>query len=103
MSNLLLWDFDGVIIDSIDECLLTSYNAYLQYQGISNGFIETLEDIPKYYREEFYRARKYVRPAGEFFVLYKAVSDNIKIDSYGIFRKLLENNSGVITDFQKLF
>ena len=99
----LLWDFDGVIIDSIDECLLTSYNAYLQYQGIYNEFIETLEDIPKYYREEFYRTRKYVRPAGEFFALYKAASDNIKIESYGIFRKLLEDNSEDIAEFQRLF
>src|SRR3989304_782079 len=98
MGNLLLWDFDGVIVDSIDECLLTSYNAYLQYQRISNGFIEKLEDIPKYNREEFYRTRKYVRPAGEFFVLYRAISDNIKIESYVIFRKLLEDNSKDIAE-----
>jgi phosphoglycolate phosphatase-like HAD superfamily hydrolase len=99
----LLWDFDGVIIDSIDECLLTSYNAYLQYQGIYNEFIETLEDIPKYYREEFYRTRKYVRPAGEYFILHKAISSNIKIDSYLRFKELLISNAGAVADFQELF
>lgn len=103
IENLLLWDFDGVIIDSIDECLITSYNAYLQYQGLSNEFIYRLDDIPKDIRGEFYRNRKYVRPAAEYFILHKAVSDGIKIDSYSKFNELLQEHHNAVIDFHNFF
>lgn len=103
VHSFLLWDFDGVIIDSIDECLLTSYNAFLRYQKLSKKLIKALNDIPELYRKEFYRIRKYVRPAGEYFILHKAISSNIKINSYLRFKELLIDNAGAVTDFQELF
>lgn len=103
IKNLLLWDFDGVIIDSIDECLLTSYNAFLKYQNLSGEFIWVLNDILISYRKEFYRTRKYVRLAGEYYILHKAITNNISIDSYSTFKKLLRDNAEAVADFQNLF
>lgn len=103
IKNLLLWDFDGVIIDSIDECLITSYNAYLQYQGLSNGFIYRLDDIPIDIRGEFYRNRKYVRPAGEYYIIYRAASLGVKIDNYLKFEELLKENADSVAKFHNNF
>lgn len=103
MNNLLLWDFDGVIIDSVDECLITSYNAYLQYIGAWNHLICKLDDIPMHHREDFYKTRKYVRPAGEYYILHKAIFDGLKIDTYVEFKALLEANYDAVFNFQDIF
>ena len=102
-KNLLLWDFDGVIIDSIDECLITSYNAYLQYHALSDGFIYRLDDIPIDIRKEFYRNRKYVRPAGEYYLICKAASSGVKIDNYLKFEELLKENADNASKFHNYF
>lgn len=66
-------DFDGVICDSIDECMLTSYNSF------NDTNIINICEIPTQYKKYFYEYRFYVRPAKEYFLLCKAYSDNIDL------------------------
>jgi phosphoglycolate phosphatase-like HAD superfamily hydrolase len=89
MKRALLWDFDGVICDSLDECLLTSYNAFLQYKKGKSGFIRDLGDIPEGIRDFYYHARQYVRRPGEYLILYEALEAEKRLDDYIQFRKLL--------------
>ncbi len=63
MENLLLWDFDGVVVDSLNECLLTSYNAFVSYKDKGEGLALDIKDVPKIYSEGFFSMRKHVRRA----------------------------------------
>lgn len=103
MHSLLLWDFDGVVVDSVDECLLTSYNAFLKHQKIAREFIKNKEDIPISHRKEFYRTRHYVRQAGGYFTLIKAIYMNKKVKNNDIFRRLFREDAGDVRDYEKEF
>jgi len=103
MNRALLWDFDGVICDSLDECLLTSYNAFLQYKKGKRGFIRNLADIPEGIRDYYYRTRRYVRRPGEYLILYKALEAGERLDDYFDFRKVLSVNIGDIQAYEQVF
>lgn len=60
------FDFDGVLCDSLDESLLTSYNAYFK------GEVKSVAEIDPAMRDFFYTHRYLVRPAGEYYVLFHA-------------------------------
>ena len=77
MKKLILWDFDGVIADSIDECLITSYNAYINDAKNNNNFIRNVSDVPLERQAFFYKNRKYVRPPGEYFIIHYAFDNHI--------------------------
>ena len=79
-------DFDGVICDSIDECMLVSYNSFNDTNFIN------INDIPSHFRSYFYKYRYHVRPPKEYFLLCKAFIDNIdlSISKFEEFRKLYE-------------
>ena len=63
---ILALDFDGVICNSIDECLITSYNAFYKME------INNISDIPDDIKSFFYTYRYYVRPAREYYLIHKA-------------------------------
>ncbi len=71
----MIWllDFDGVIVDSRDECALATWNA-----GASVDF-RTLTSLPKGWLEWFRGVRRFVRPAGEYGVLYDAWTSGDRI------------------------
>lgn len=60
MTNLFIFDFDGVLVHSLDEVALTSFNAL-------NGTLKTsLDVLPPGYLEIFRRNRFHVQPAADF-------------------------------------
>lgn len=61
--NLLCLDFDGVICNSMYECMLVAYNAYFDKHSVS------IEMLPEDYREFFRMHRYLVRDPGEYFIL----------------------------------
>ncbi len=67
-GKVLALDFDGVICDSLDECLLTAYNAYQKERGVLS-FLDSVNDIDMKLRNAFQRWRYLVRPAGEYGLL----------------------------------
>lgn len=57
---MIIFDFDGVLIDSLDEVAITAYNA-------STGkTAETFVELPPNYLSLFRKNRFHVRPAGDF-------------------------------------
>lgn len=103
MNRALLWDFDGVICDSLDECLLTSYNAFLQYKEKKRGFISNLADIPEGIRNFYYHTRRYVRRPGEYYTLHEAFEAGERLDDYVQFRKLLSEHTQSIQSYEQNF
>ena len=72
------FDFDGVICDSTDECLVTSSNAWSQLNN--DGKFRTL--LSEFSTEEiqyFTSVRSRVIQAGEFFVIHQARKEGIEI------------------------
>ena len=59
---MILFDFDGVLIDSLDEVAITSYNAALEEN------LTELKQLPGNYLQLFRANRHHVQPAGDFLV-----------------------------------
>ena len=95
-NTIYILDFDGVICDSIDECMLISYNSF------NDTNIININDIPCHFRTYFYEYRYHVRPAKEYFLLCKAYTDNINlsISNFLEFRKLYEYE---MNNFENIF
>tara|TARA_B100000787_G_scaffold168051_1_gene156064 strand:+ start:1634 stop:2383 length:750 start_codon:yes stop_codon:yes gene_type:complete len=91
-KKICVFDVDGIIVDSTDECLVIAWNAYQEYSGKSN-LIKSISDAEPYFSKKFRLTRNYVRAMGEYLVVFE--SQYNKIDSQNDFeRKLskLENN-----------
>ena len=90
-KKLFVFDFDGVVCDSTDECMVTSWNAWQRW-NCKNNFRETLEEFTDREQQEFRPLRYYVRGAGEYYVLRRLLSE-MKIQriknyqDFEIFRK----------------
>jgi len=65
---MLFLDFDGVIIDSIEECYMVSRETYYGYSKFN--FDESS------YKDLFYKYRGLVKPASEYYCLHKAIEEN---------------------------
>ncbi len=62
-ARLLCLDFDGVLCNSMDECMLVAFNAWF---GSHHAHAEELPDA---YREVFRHHRYLVRDPGEYYLL----------------------------------
>ena len=67
--RLIVLDFDGVIVDSIEECYRVSKDVYYGYNRFPFDEVN--------YKKLFYRFRGFVGPAYEYFVLHKILEENI--------------------------
>ncbi|MQY62797.1 MAG: hypothetical protein GH143_00570, partial [Calditrichaeota bacterium] len=68
MKPVITLDFDGVICDSLEECLVTAYNAYHRLEG-SDHWANSTADIRPEVADSFRRLRHYARNAQEFWVI----------------------------------
>ena len=95
-DTIYILDFDGVLCDSIDECMLISYNSF------NDTNIIKISDISLNFRTYFYENRYHVRPAKEYFLLCKAYNDNISlsISKFLEYKKLYEYE---MKNFEKIF
>lgn len=59
MNEIFLFDFDGVLLDTVDEVAVTAYNT------ATESFISSLEDAPEGYGELFRINRCRIQHAGE--------------------------------------
>lgn len=103
MKNLLCLDFDGVICNSINECLLVTYNCYFKIIGDSNNQAEEIAGIPIEIRERFYNNRYLVRPAKDYFLLMKLVLEGNSLIEEEYFNNNLVGMDGYLDEFEKLF
>ncbi len=105
MKKILCLDFDGVICDSLDETLLTTYNAYQAYKNPAGEppMATRLEEVPRE-MAEFFRAYRYlVRPAGEYWLLMDALSSNYHQLDQEEFQKRTVIHSETIAAFEPVF
>src|SRR6476646_7911630 len=65
MAEVIALDFDGVICDGLDECLLVSWLSFADRVQPSDG-IPLLDTIPSSFKDHFARCRSFVRHSGHF-------------------------------------
>ena len=61
--QMLIFDFDGVMVDSLDEVIVTAHNS------ASPDLVKSLEDLPRGFEKVFRANRYHVQPAADFPVL----------------------------------
>ena len=81
---VIVFDFDGVVCDSTDECLVTSWNAWERWNGRS-GYRARLEEFTRAERDAFRPLRPYVAGAGAYYVLRRCLEENLPIHAQADF------------------
>ena len=85
MHLLIFLDFDGVICDSIDECLVSSwygyYHLYKKQQPVT---------VPPILKERFLRLRPFIRNGEDYMVIQELLAGDIRINNQLDFDRQLE-------------
>jgi phosphoglycolate phosphatase-like HAD superfamily hydrolase len=101
-KTIIVFDFDGVVCDSTDECMVTSWNAWEEWEAREN-FRNDLSEFTEDYKVNFRKVRPRVRGAGEYYILCRAFSEGIIIDNQGAYDKLEEQWQENIESFKTIF
>lgn len=102
MQNILALDFDGVIADSIDECLVTAYNAFTH--GTED--YESRKDLTQFNDlelAEFRTLRPLIRRGEDYVFLLLAMSENKQFLSQMDFDDFLDQNESHREEYRRLF
>lgn len=75
---ILILDFDGVVCDSTEECVVAAWNARQADRGLEE-LVRAVEEVPEPYRGTLCQLRKYVRTAGEYHVAFVAAEEGLEI------------------------
>ena len=101
-SDLLALDFDGVIADSIGECLVIGYNTYVKYTqaGQSICSLEELDDIRI---AESKRLRNFIRSGEDYVYINLAIDNKARIDNQQEYDSFVKKNLNLKDTFYDLF
>ncbi|MBW2975946.1 hypothetical protein KY347_00710 [Candidatus Woesearchaeota archaeon] len=75
--KVLVLDFDGVICDSLNECMLSSYNAYLKIKGLNR--IKDLNEIDSEKKKEFSGLRPFLREGKDYVLFFWIIENKIAV------------------------
>ena len=104
MNNpqILALDFDGVVADSIDECLVTAYNAFSLALGDENprDDLSSFNDIEI---AEFRKLRPLIRRGEDYVFLLLAMSEAKQFLTQREFDRFLDQNESYRGEYRRLF
>lgn len=95
-------DFDGVLCDSINECYVTAGRAYRKMleETESASSFEASPEFASFFREY----RHFVRPAGEYFLLFQSYFQHPELKlTEQVFQKLVQKYHNEINKFEEMF
>ena len=100
--DILALDFDGVIADSIEECLVVGHNAYTRFQGHGPA-IESLQQLAPATARAAREMRNFIRFGEDYVYLHMALSQAAAIRNQLDFDDFLDKNQTVREEFRRLF
>lgn len=99
----IVFDFDGVVCDSTNECMVTAWNAWERYNN-REGFRTSIKDFTNVEIKKFKPLRPYVRGAGEYYILMRSLSSKNKtIKTQDEFDYLREKWKKHLSGYKNLF
>ncbi len=102
-KRMFITDFDGVICDSVIECLLVTYNAYQKLQTTAFQRLLDIEAIRPEKRAEFRRLRTYLKGAEDFIPMFLAIENEISITSQEAFNRLKAEHEHQLPEYLDAF
>lgn len=99
--DYLALDFDGVLADSIAECLVVGYNAYAEYSGKDK--ISDLEELGPGWTQESRRLRNFIRYGLDYVYIHFAIADHTSISTQEDFDRFTDKNHRLRDRFFQLF
>src|SRR3989304_9302899 len=101
-AKIIVFDFDGVVCDSTDECMVSSWNAWQQWNN-KPGFRINLAEFSDEEKSSFRRLRPYVRGAGEYYILRRSIEEGIDITCQKAFEQLRDRWVEYLEPFKAVF
>jgi len=101
-TDILALDFDGVVIDSIEECLVVSYNALAIHRGRPDR-IADLSELDLKIVKEARRIRNFIRHGQDYVFIQLALEQKVTIENQPDFDRFLDDNQSLNPNFRKLF
>lgn len=103
-SRLLVTDFDGVICDSVSECMLAAENAW---RGLQTSYeaqkIFDIDAIHTDRKRRFRELRPYLRGAEDFIPIVIAIERDLEVYSQTDFDLLRRRLQHQLADYQQAF
>jgi phosphoglycolate phosphatase-like HAD superfamily hydrolase len=99
--DYLALDFDGVLADSIAECLVVGYNAYAEYCGKDR--IVDLEELEPVWTQESRRMRNFIRYGLDYVYIHLAIAEHASISTQEDFDRFTDKNERLRDLFFRLF
>lgn len=101
-SHFIALDFDGVIADSISECLVIGYNAFRNFAK-EGHVIRDLSALSTEEIAEFKRLRNFIRSGEDYVFIRLAMANNRTITNQEEFDQFLLQNHHLSESFFQLF
>ncbi len=92
-NTILALDFDGVIADSIKECLVSGFNAYANYTGQNN--IDRYDQLDPDWAAEARRLRNYIRNGEDYVYIAHALAKKRPVHTQQEFDAFLKEHADV--------
>lgn len=111
-ADYLALDFDGVIADSIGECLVVGHNAYRSYlkkqilaqdAGGSGAAIRRLEELDERRQNECRRLRRFVRSGEDYVYIQLAMDNRVRIEDQQAYDLFVNKYLNLKDTFYDLF
>jgi len=101
-KQIVVFDFDGVVCDSTDECMVTSWNAWERWNHRS-GYRTAVNEFTPDERADFRRLRPFVRGAGEYYVLRKCLNEQCLVQGYADYEHHRQKSGEYFEAFKQIF
>jgi len=95
-SHTLIFDFDGVLCNSVEECMVVSFAAYNRMEP------SPMKQISQSMRSYFFKYRYLVRPARDFYIIWYSYFNDKGFEKFS-FNEIKQMCSNSLEEFQDLF
>ena len=95
--DILALDFDGVIADSINECLFSGYNAYSRFSRRQP--VETFDHLDDEWIDKARHMRRFIRNGEDYVYIAKALDQGVEVDRQEDFDRFLDEYHGLQRGF----